>query len=60
MPRHDWIRRRFARGLPAQHFADGFNRIDLEEIVSFTVPANVRSMRVIQRLGLTHERGQVT
>ncbi len=34
---------------------DGFNRIDLEEIVPFTVPANVRSTRVMERLGLTHD-----
>ena len=46
--------------LPRQQSADGFNRIDLEEIVSFTVPANVRSTRVMERLGLTHERGQMT
>jgi len=30
--------------------ADGFNRIHVEEIVSFTVLANVRSTRVMERL----------
>lgn len=31
-----------------------FNRYGLEEIVSFTVPANVRSTRVMEKLGMTH------
>ena len=35
--------------------ADGFDRIGLEEIVSFTVPANMRSWRVMERLGMTHD-----
>ncbi len=35
--------------------ADGFTRVGLEEIVSFTVPANVRSTRVMERLGMTHD-----
>jgi RimJ/RimL family protein N-acetyltransferase len=34
--------------------ADGFGRIGLSEIVSFTVPANLRSIRVMERLGMTH------
>lgn len=34
---------------------DGFNRIGLKEIVSFTTPANVRSIRVMERLGMTHD-----
>jgi RimJ/RimL family protein N-acetyltransferase len=33
---------------------DGFGRVGLAEIVSFTVPANVRSIRVMERLGMTH------
>ena len=33
----------------------GFETIGLEEIVSFTVPANVRSMAVMERLGMTHD-----
>ncbi len=33
----------------------GFGRLGLKEIVSFTVPANVRSRRVMEKLGMTHE-----
>ena len=32
----------------------GFDRLGLEEIVSFTVPANRRSIRVMEHLGMTH------
>ncbi len=32
----------------------GFDRLGLEEIVSFTVPANRRSRGVMERLGMTH------
>jgi RimJ/RimL family protein N-acetyltransferase len=35
--------------------ADGFERIGLEEIVSFTTPFNMPSIRVIERLGMTHD-----
>jgi ribosomal-protein-alanine N-acetyltransferase len=35
--------------------AFGFTQLGLDEIVSFTVPANVRSLRVMQRLGMTHD-----
>jgi RimJ/RimL family protein N-acetyltransferase len=31
----------------------GFRRLALEEIVSFTVPANQRSRRVMERIGMT-------
>ena len=31
----------------------GFSRLRLAEIVSFTVPANVRSIQVMQRIGMT-------
>jgi RimJ/RimL family protein N-acetyltransferase len=31
---------------------DGFSRANLAEIVSFTAPANVRSVRVMERLGM--------
>jgi RimJ/RimL family protein N-acetyltransferase len=34
---------------------DGFERHGLDEIVSFTVPANVRSWSVMERLGMTHD-----
>jgi len=32
----------------------GFEILGLEEIVSFTVPANTRSRRVMEKLGMTH------
>jgi RimJ/RimL family protein N-acetyltransferase len=32
---------------------DGFRRLGLEEIVAFTVPANRRSRRVMEQLGMT-------
>jgi RimJ/RimL family protein N-acetyltransferase len=33
----------------------GFDELGLEELVSFTVPANFRSRRVMEKLGMTHE-----
>jgi len=33
----------------------GFDKLDLEEIVSFTTVANVRSRRVMEKLGMTHD-----
>jgi ribosomal-protein-alanine N-acetyltransferase len=33
----------------------GFAQLGLKEIVSFTVPANRRSWRVMQRIGMTHD-----
>ena len=35
--------------------ADGFERIGLREIVSFTIPANLPSIRVMERLGMTRD-----
>ncbi len=35
--------------------AFGFERAELEQIVSFTIPANVRSIAVMERLGMTHD-----
>ena len=35
--------------------AFGFDERDLGEIVSFTVPANVRSRAVMERIGMTHD-----
>jgi RimJ/RimL family protein N-acetyltransferase len=32
----------------------GFSQLGLREIVSFTVPANLRSRKVMERLGMTH------
>jgi RimJ/RimL family protein N-acetyltransferase len=33
----------------------GFETLGLDELVSFTVPANARSRRVIEKLGMTHD-----
>lgn len=33
----------------------GFNDLGLEQVVSFTTSANLRSRRVMERLGMTHE-----
>ncbi|MCZ4497193.1 MAG: acetyltransferase, family protein [Thermoleophilia bacterium] len=33
----------------------GFTKVGLEEVVSFTVPQNVRSRAVMERLGMTHD-----
>jgi RimJ/RimL family protein N-acetyltransferase len=35
--------------------AAGFEHLQLSEIVSFTVPANLRSRRVMEKLGMTHD-----
>ena len=32
-----------------------FHRLDLAELVSFTVPGNLRSRRVMEKLGMTHD-----
>lgn len=34
--------------------ADVFERVGKEEIVSITVPANTRSVRVMERIGMSH------
>jgi RimJ/RimL family protein N-acetyltransferase len=38
--------------------AFGFEWLGLKEIVSFTVPANVRSRRVMEKIGMTHSAGE--
>jgi ribosomal-protein-alanine N-acetyltransferase len=35
--------------------ADAFDRLGMKGVVSFTVSANVRSTRVMERLGMTHD-----
>ena len=35
--------------------ADGFERVGLREIVSFTSPLNVPSIKVMERIGMTHD-----
>lgn len=44
----------YATEAAAAAMADGFDRTGLEEIVSFTTQANIRSQRVMQRLGMRH------
>jgi len=46
--------RGFATEAGRAALADGFERVGLAEIVSFTTPANIRSIRVMERLGMTH------
>jgi RimJ/RimL family protein N-acetyltransferase len=46
--------RGFATEAARAALADGFDRAGLREIVSFTAPANVRSTRIMERLGMTH------
>lgn len=52
-------RKFWGRGLATEAaraaLADGFERVGLTEVVSFTIPANVRSTRVMERLGMTHD-----
>ena len=38
--------------------ADGFERVGLKEIVSFTIPANVQSIRVMEKLGMSRDPGE--
>lgn len=48
----DWVKG-YAHEAARAALEDGFTRAALEEIVAFTVPANVRSWRLMQRLGMT-------
>ena len=47
--------RGFATEAARAAVADGFERLGLEEIVSFTIPANLASRRVMERLGMMHD-----
>jgi ribosomal-protein-alanine N-acetyltransferase len=51
----DYWGKGFATEAARAAVADGFTRVGLDEIVSFTAPANVRSVRVMQQLGMTHD-----
>jgi len=51
----DYWGRGFATEAARTAIADGFNRIGLGEIVSFTAATNVRSVAVMKRLGMTHD-----
>jgi len=50
---HAYWGRGFATEAARAAIADGFERVGLSEIVSFTSPANVRSIRVMERVGMT-------
>ncbi len=45
----------FAPEAASAAITDGFGRVGVEEIVSFTAATNVRSQRVMQKLGLRHD-----
>lgn len=45
----------YATEAAAEALRFGFENAGLEEIVSFTVPANVRSRAVMERLGMRHD-----
>jgi ribosomal-protein-alanine N-acetyltransferase len=45
----------FATEAARTAIADGFDRVGLGEIVSFTAVVNIRSVAVMQRLGMTHD-----
>jgi len=51
----DFCGRGFASEAARAAVHDGFDRVGLEEIVSFTTPANVRSVRVMERIGMTRD-----
>ncbi|UCG40594.1 MAG: GNAT family N-acetyltransferase [Acidimicrobiia bacterium] len=48
--------RGFATEAAREALRIGFEEHDLDEIVSMTVPANVRSVAVMERLGMTRDR----
>lgn len=45
----------YATEASAAALAWGFDSLDLDEIVAFTVPENTRSRAVMERLGMTHD-----
>jgi RimJ/RimL family protein N-acetyltransferase len=51
---HEHWGRGYATAAARAALAFGFEDRNLEQIVSFTVPANHRSRRVMERLGMTH------
>jgi RimJ/RimL family protein N-acetyltransferase len=54
LAREHW-RRGYATGAAREALRFGFERLGLNEIVAMTVPANKRSLRVMERLGMTHD-----
>jgi len=53
----DYWNRGYATEGARAALAFGFLSLQLEEIVSFTVPANLRSRRVMEKIGMTHSSG---
>jgi RimJ/RimL family protein N-acetyltransferase len=51
----DYWGRGFATEAARTAIGDGFERVGLGEIVSFTAATNIRSVAVMQRLGMTHD-----
>ncbi|HYF45805.1 MAG TPA: GNAT family N-acetyltransferase [Acidimicrobiales bacterium] len=54
LARHAWGRGVATEGAEAA-LADGWTRVGLDEVVSMTTVTNVRSQRVMQRLGMTRD-----
>lgn len=52
---HDFWGRGYATEGARAALAFAFESLKLDEVVSFTVPANMRSRRVMDRLGMTHD-----
>lgn len=48
----------YAREAAAAAIDDGFTRVNLAEIVSFTACTNTRSIRVMQKLGMTNQKSE--
>jgi RimJ/RimL family protein N-acetyltransferase len=49
--------RGYATEAAASAMSFGFEKLDLDEIVSFTAQGNIRSRRVMERLHMTHDPG---
>jgi len=54
LDRPNWGRG-YATEAAAATLADGFGRVGLREIVSFTIPTNLKSIAVMERLGMTRD-----
>lgn len=54
LARHTWGQG-YATEAARAAIADGFDRLALPEIVSFTAAVNVRSQRVMEKLGMNHD-----
>jgi RimJ/RimL family protein N-acetyltransferase len=54
----DYWGRGYATEAARAALADGFTRLGLSEIVSFTVPANSRSWRVMEKIGMKRADGE--